>query len=55
MQAKAIWGKQWIKLLAFIYESVQGEGKERIGGSDAAAQASRVRCQMDIEKIMAEP
>lgn len=55
LHGKAIWGKQWIKMLAYIYEGVQGEGRERIGGHDVAAQASRARCQSEVEKIMAEP
>ena len=52
-RAKELWGKQFVKMLQVIYENVQGEGRERIGGSEVTAQASRARCQLEIEKIMA--
>lgn len=51
-KAKSIWGKQFIKMLQVIYEGVQGDGKEMFGGSDVLAQASRARCQLEVEKIM---
>lgn len=52
LHAKAIWGKQFIKMLQYIYEGVQGPSKERFGGTDVLAQASRARCQLEVEKIM---
>ncbi|EJD07877.1 uncharacterized protein FOMMEDRAFT_164723 [Fomitiporia mediterranea MF3/22] len=54
VHAKTIWGKQFIKMLQFIYEGIQGEDKQRFGGSDVLAQASRARCILEIEKIMTQ-
>ena len=51
--ARAIWGKQFIKILQLVYECLQGDGKTRIGGTEVLAQASRARCILEIEKIMA--
>ncbi|KAH8110204.1 GLE1-like protein-domain-containing protein [Phellopilus nigrolimitatus] len=53
LHAKNIWGKQFIKMLQLIYEGIRGDGKTRFGGDDVLAQASRARCQLEIEKIMA--
>lgn len=52
--ALQIWGGQWIKLLALIYEGVTvGFGSNRcIGGQTAEGRASRVRVQLEIERIM---
>jgi nucleoporin GLE1 len=45
-----IWGRQWIKLLAFLYDGVMS-GK--VGGDTTAeGKAARVRVQLDIERIM---
>lgn len=52
-KALTIWGKQFIKMLQYVYEGVQGPQKERFGGSDVLAQAARARCQLEVEKIMA--
>ena len=52
VHAKVIWGKQFVKILQLIYEGVQGEQKARFGGSEVLAQASRARCQLEVEKIM---
>ena len=54
VHAKTIWGKQFIKMLQFIYEGIQSEDKQRFGGSDVLAQASRARCILEVEKIMAQ-
>ena len=48
--AAQIWGQQWIKLLALLYEGVM-TGK--VGGDTTAeGKAARVRVQLDIERIM---
>ncbi|THH08673.1 hypothetical protein EW145_g2541 [Phellinidium pouzarii] len=52
LHAKYVWGKQFIKMLQLICEGMQGEGKTRFGGTEVLAQASRARCQLEIEKIM---
>jgi hypothetical protein len=45
-----IWGRQWIKLLALLYDGVMS-GK--VGGDTTAeGKAARVRVQLDIERIM---
>ncbi|KAI5122850.1 hypothetical protein M0805_003144 [Coniferiporia weirii] len=54
LHAKTIWGKQFIKMLQLIFEGTQGEGKTHFGGTEVLAQASRARCQLEIEKIMAQ-
>ena len=51
LEAAKIWGKQWIKLLAFLHAHVSSDQKERVGGPDPAAQASRVRILLEIDKI----
>jgi len=49
-----IWGSQFVKLLQVVYEGVQNKGeKEKWGGSDVVAQASRARCVLEVEKIFA--
>ena len=53
--AKAIWGKQFIKLLQLVYDCLQSEERHRIGGTEVLAQASRARCILEIEKIMGLP
>ncbi|TFK36301.1 GLE1-like protein-domain-containing protein [Crucibulum laeve] len=55
-QAKAIWGIQWVKILALIYEGVTvglGNGK-LIGGESAEGSVNRTRARMEVERIMAE-
>ena len=48
--ASQIWGHQWIKLLALLYDGVIS-GK--VGGDTTAeGKAARVRVQLDIERIM---
>jgi len=45
-----IWGRQWIKLLALLYDGVKS-GK--VGGNiTAEGKAARVRVQLDIERVM---
>jgi nucleoporin GLE1 len=52
--ALRIWGGQWIKVLALVYEGVTvGFGLNRwIGGQTAEGRASRVRVQLEIERII---
>lgn len=54
-QGKDIWGTQWIKLLALLYDGVttgiHGSTK-LIGGATPEGTAARVRVQLEIEKIM---
>ncbi|KAL5532421.1 GLE1 [Sanghuangporus sanghuang] len=54
IHAKAIWGKQFIKMLQFMYEGLTGDDKLRFGGSEVLAQAARARCLLEIEKVMAQ-
>jgi nucleoporin GLE1 len=52
--ALLIWGAQWVKMLALIYEGVTvGIGADRfIGGITPEGKAARVRVQLEIERIM---
>lgn len=52
-----VWGYQWIKMLALIYEGVTvgfAAGK-LIGGLGAEGSAARARVQMEIERIVSVP
>ncbi|KAL1705585.1 GLE1-like protein-domain-containing protein [Schizophyllum commune] len=52
--ARKIWGKQWTKVLALIYDLVQngiGEGKP-LGGTSPEGTAGRLRVKLEIDKIM---
>lgn len=55
--AKVVWGKQWIKVLALLYQSVTegigGDARLSVGGESAEGKAARVRVQLEIERIMA--
>lgn len=54
--AKVVWGRQWIKILALLYESVTvgigGDLRLVVGGESAEGKAGRVRVQLEIERIM---
>ena len=57
--ARNLWGRQWDKLLAVIYEGISvgldgggSGGNSLIGGSSPEGIAARVRVQLEIEKIM---
>ncbi|KAF8632682.1 hypothetical protein AX17_004814 [Amanita inopinata Kibby_2008] len=57
--ARDIWGLQWIKMLAMIYEGVTeglpiGNGDERllIGGQSPEGKSAQVRTQLEVERIM---
>uniref|UniRef100_D8QLY3 mRNA export factor GLE1 n=1 Tax=Schizophyllum commune (strain H4-8 / FGSC 9210) TaxID=578458 RepID=D8QLY3_SCHCM len=52
--ARKIWGKQWTKVLALIYDLVNngiGEGKP-LGGTSPEGTAGRLRIKLEIDKIM---
>lgn len=54
-KARDIWGQQWIKLMALIYEGVtQGIAgtDKRIGGTSTEGKAAQIRVQLEIERIM---
>ena len=53
--AKLVYGHQWNKMLALIYEGVTvglGNGKF-IGGESAEGTAARVRVQLEVERLIA--
>ena len=54
--AMEIWGGQWLKLLALLYEGctvgIFGQKGRLVGGKSPEGVASRVRVQVDIEKLM---
>lgn len=51
-----IWGGQWLKLLALLYEGclngIFGQKDRLVGGKSPDGVASRVRVQVDIERLM---
>ncbi|KZV71044.1 hypothetical protein PENSPDRAFT_606428 [Peniophora sp. CONT] len=49
--ALRIWGKQWAKLLALLWDSVHS-GEKRIGGESSEAAGARVRLQLAVERAM---
>jgi len=48
---RSVWGSQWIKLMALLYEGVTTDPSP-LGGSGPEARASRVRLQLEIERAM---
>ncbi|KAG6335051.1 hypothetical protein ID866_4029 [Astraeus odoratus] len=65
LEARHIWGKQWIKLLELLYEistvgidsgtNAAGSGKDHrriLGGQTPEGKSARVRVQLEIERIM---
>ncbi|KAI6004398.1 GLE1-like protein-domain-containing protein [Pisolithus orientalis] len=60
LEARNIWGKQWIKLLQLLYVastegigSVPGtNGKRMLGGQTPEGKSARVRVQLEIERIV---
>lgn len=56
VEARDIWGQQWIKLLSLLYEGVttglKGSNQRLIGGQTPEGIAARVRVQLEIERIM---
>lgn len=55
--ALRVWGAQWVKMLALVYDGVTvGIGADRyIGGTSPEGKAARVRAQLEIERIMSAP
>ena len=60
--ARNIWGLQWVKMLALIYEGVteglangnhNGE-KFFIGGQKPEGKSARMRVRLEVERIMAD-
>ena len=58
VQAKQVWGKQWVKMLAQLYDAatvgLEGAPGTLLGGNSAEGIAARVRVQLEIERIMAQ-
>lgn len=56
MEAKHIWGKQWVKLLELLYEAatvgVGGKSDTPLGGQTPEGKAACVRVQLEIENIV---
>jgi len=54
LEAKDVWGHQWIKILALMYDGVTAGigGGRTVGGQSAEGKAARVRVQLEIERIM---
>ncbi|KAA1472669.1 hypothetical protein DENSPDRAFT_839008 [Dentipellis sp. KUC8613] len=54
-KACEIWGQQWVKLMALLYEGVTnglaGSGR-LIGGSTPDGKAARVRVQLEVERVL---
>ncbi|RDX54472.1 hypothetical protein OH76DRAFT_1397781 [Lentinus brumalis] len=54
--AREVWGQQWVRLLALLYEGVtvgyHGSEGRLIGGQSPEGIAARVRVQLEIERIM---
>ncbi len=51
LRALTMWGAQFVKILKVIYEGAENE-KEKWGGREVVAQASRARCLLEVEKIL---
>lgn len=49
--ARSVWGSQWIKLMALLYDGITTDPSP-LGGSGLEARASRVRLQLEIERVM---
>ncbi|KAG1853314.1 GLE1-like protein-domain-containing protein [Suillus tomentosus] len=56
MEAKFIWGNQWVKMLELLYEGattgIGGVAGKLLGGQTPEGKAARVRVQLQIERIM---
>ncbi|KAF9235475.1 GLE1-like protein-domain-containing protein [Melanogaster broomeanus] len=59
MEAKNIWGAQWIKLLELLYEAategIGGSDGKPLGGQTPEGKAACVRVQLEIENIIRGP
>jgi nucleoporin GLE1 len=59
MHAKDIWGVQWIKVLALIYQGVteglpKGSNDEKLpfGGQSPEGKSARIRVFLQVERII---
>lgn len=56
VEAKFIWGNQWVKMLELLYEGtttgIGGVADKLVGGKTPEGKAARVRVQLQIERIM---
>lgn len=56
MEAKFIWGNQWVKMLELLYEGattgIGGVAGKLVGGQTPEGKAARVRVQLQIERIV---
>lgn len=56
MEAKHVWGKQWVKLLELLYEAATvgfgGKSDTLLGGQTPEGKAACVRVQLEIENIV---
>lgn len=50
-EAADVWGKQWIKVLALVYEGITNgyEGGKLIGGDSTDGSAARTRVLVAVE------
>ncbi|CCM04763.1 uncharacterized protein FIBRA_06953 [Fibroporia radiculosa] len=59
LEARDIWGQQWIKLLERLYEctttGIPGTNGRLLGGSSPEGTSARVRVQIEIERILSAP
>ncbi|KAH7915537.1 GLE1-like protein-domain-containing protein [Hygrophoropsis aurantiaca] len=57
LEARSVWGQQWVKLLELLYEgATNGIGGDKVlGGQNPEGKAARVRVQLEIERIMQAP
>ncbi|KAI0266360.1 GLE1-like protein-domain-containing protein [Gloeopeniophorella convolvens] len=51
VHVRDVWGAQWIKLMALLYEGVTAD-PPRLGGPGPEARASRMRLHLEIERVM---
>lgn len=56
MEAKHIWGTQWVKLLELLHEAatvgIGGKSDTLLGGQTPEGKAACVRVQLEIENIV---
>lgn len=64
LEATAVWGKQWLKLLALVYEgittgyeqegenNISGKKPKLIGGDLPEAAAARTRVLVELENVV---
>ena len=57
VECRAVWGQQWIKLLAITYEGVTKgyQPGKLIGGDSPEGSAGRTRALLAVETIMSTP